>query len=163
MIYELAIFAAQLASTEHACSPLVYEAALDARDVAIEKAPLCTMDDDYDARMCTAKFHIAMQWGEGRFRVNTIGDGGKSFGPLQMRAFWTFGRFAENGSPLRVEHFLASRRQAILTAHDVLLELKKRCGSTKSAIRAYMSGRCEGTPAAIRETEKRCQWIGGCP
>ena len=119
------------------------------RDPAIYFPALAAEDPDA-ARAKVARLWVVWTFYESSFRSDVVGDHGRSCGIAQVQP--------RPGGPTCAE----MRRSAYvgMEAGAAFLEsLVAQCGSLRSALGAYASGRCGGAPALVA---RRCSEAGGC-
>lgn len=98
---------------------------------------------------------INWQGHESAGRPYVEGDGGWSLGPMQINRRWAL----LLGVP---ESDLLHPYKGVKIGYEIMKSLKKSCGSTKGALRAYASGTCAGTIRARALVESRCKESGSC-
>jgi soluble lytic murein transglycosylase-like protein len=83
---------------------------------------------------------FAMAKRESNYRANAVGDGGESFGLLQIQAKWHWERMEELGCTNLLDPF-----QNVTVGVDYLAELLERYGDIGKALTAYNRGSYKGT------------------
>lgn len=84
---------------------------------------------------------VAMIWQESSFDANTIGDGGESFGLMQVQPKWHYQRMQALGCPDLLDPF-----QNVTVGVDYLAEcLDRYDGDLAAALVAYNQGHFNGT------------------
>lgn len=154
MYAEIFFIAAQLAGTS-VSQPNLVDAISVVRDVAIEESPLDPSggDEDYVARLLTAKVLAVWWWHEARFRVDVHGDQGRgdALGPLQVHRQWM--------TPAEQIEVRRDARAGLRVGLRLMRRMVAWCGSVEGGLRAYSSGRCSGARQLVAA---RCAAIGGC-
>jgi soluble lytic murein transglycosylase-like protein len=83
---------------------------------------------------------FAMAYRESTYNANCIGDGGESFGLLQIQPKWHYGRMLELGCTDLLDPY-----QNVVVAIDYLAENLERYGDIAKALVAYNRGTYDGT------------------
>lgn len=83
---------------------------------------------------------FAMAFKESTFRTDAIGDGGNSYGLLQIQPRWHYARMQKLGCSDLLDPF-----QNVTVAVDYLCENLNRYGSIEAALTAYNRGHYAGT------------------
>lgn len=83
---------------------------------------------------------MAMAFRESSYRTDAIGDGGNSYGLLQVQPRWHYGRMQRLGCADLLDPY-----QNVTVAVDYLCELLNRYGSIDKALTAYNRGSYSGT------------------
>lgn len=164
MFFALFHFAGLLFPTHYDRARLVSESAYT---VALSEPSL--FGNTLAGRTKTAKLLIVMVAFEAAGQHNIIGDGGTSFGPMQIKPDTWLN--ATDTGPLRGFEYPDlfdmewSMRGGLRILHSLRVRASKGDASTRTVrhyLYAYASGRFEGTPDAIKTIDARCKWIGGC-
>lgn len=113
--------------------------------VALYDVPLEEDLQIYIVNLCEEK-HIdpaivmAMAFYESTYRTDAIGDGGNSYGLLQVQPKWHYERMQRLGCLNLLDPF-----QNVMVGIDYLCELVNRYGDIEKALTAYNSGSYNGT------------------
>ena len=90
---------------------------------------------------------VAMAFKESTYRVDAIGDGGDSYGLLQIQPKWHYKRMLKLGCTDLLDPY-----QNVTVAVDYLSELLNRYGSIEAALTAYNRGSYSGTVTQYAKT-----------
>ena len=90
---------------------------------------------------------VAMAYRESTYNESCIGDGGDSYGLLQVQPKWHYERMQKLGCT-----DLLDPRQNVTVAVDYLCELLNRYGDTEKALTAYNRGNYNGTITQYAKT-----------
>lgn len=90
---------------------------------------------------------VAMAYRESTYNVKCIGDGGDSYGLLQVQPKWHCGRMQKLGCTDLLDPY-----QNVTVAVDYLYELLNRYGDTAKALTAYNRGNYSGTITQYAKT-----------
>jgi hypothetical protein len=151
MFYEAFMFAAKLASIGVMSYDHAPSVAIQATEVVIESVepPLVSKEKD-------ALLMVGWIAHESAGRPHVDGDAGASLGAMQIGKIWL---------PLcgiTEETLRGDRKANIACGYRVMQHLRDRCGGVKCALRAYASGRFEGTVRARQLVDHRCKESGAC-
>lgn len=143
--YEPTIEATEEETTEAVTEPTEIETISTETSVTLYDVPL---DEDLQIHIIeTANYHdidpaiiFAMAWKETTYRTDAIGDGGNSYGLLQVQPRWHSGRMEKLNCPNLLDPY-----QNVTVACDYLRELINRYGSMDKALTAYNRGHYAGT------------------
>jgi hypothetical protein len=102
------------------------------------------------AREKLGRLLVSWSFWESTWNHKAIGDGGRSCGIMQVMAR-THNRTCSE--------LTASRKAGLTAGLQEMKYLVGKCGNIKSAMGAYISGKCGALPKLI---EKRCKISGGC-
>jgi hypothetical protein len=119
------------------------------RDPALYFPALAAQDPDA-ARAKVARLWVTWTFFESSFRSDVAGDHGRSCGIAQV---------APTPSTPSCAEMRRSAYVGMSAGADVLERLTRECGSLRSALGAYASGKCGGAPALV---DRRCALAGGC-
>lgn len=126
-----------------------WEAAQDVTFVVLTDGPLPLSDDADEAREATGRLLLEWAARESALRADAVGDGGRSFGVLQVSRQWLDGH-----APAEV---LASRRLGLSLGLAVMRVAIAKCGSVRGGLGLYASGKCSGAPSLVA---RRCVAAG---
>lgn len=90
---------------------------------------------------------MAMAYKESTYRTDAIGDGGKSYGLLQVQPRWHYKRMQELGCTDLLDPY-----QNVMVAIDYLAEQIERYGDLAKGLTAYNAGSYKGTITKYAKT-----------
>lgn len=90
---------------------------------------------------------MAMAYKESAFNVNSVGDGGDSYGLLQIQPKWHYKRMQKLGCTDLLDPY-----QNVTVGVDYLCELLSRYGSIDKALTAYNKGHYSGSITGYAKT-----------
>lgn len=90
---------------------------------------------------------VAMCWKETQYNPKAIGDGGNSYGLLQVQPRWHYERMLKLGCTNLLDPY-----QNVTVAVDYLAENLNRYGSIEAAVTAYNAGSYTGTVTQYAKT-----------
>lgn len=111
--------------------------------------PELTKEDPWAARTRLGRLFVAWSYYESSWEPKARGDNGTSCGIMQMKP-WYVGKTCKE---------LENPHVAYEASLKFLERLTKQCGTLRSALGAYASGKCDGAPTLVA---KRCQISEGC-
>jgi hypothetical protein len=142
----LLTLALSLPGASYAPRTRVIDAVDDAVHVVGVEKPLAGLDAEQTAR-------LLVTWGyfEAAWKADAVGDGGRSIGVMQVNSMWL--------GPHKVADVLASRRLGFRLGLAIMRQAIAKCGSVKSGLGAFASGKCGGAQELV---ERRCKLSGAC-
>lgn len=159
VIFNVIMLAASLAGKTVPPASMV-SAAEDVRSVVLESPSLFAGDD---GKTRTALLLIVWMWKESAWRTDALGDCDdpahrtvatcRSFGAMQMQR-----HFLKD----QVHAVLGDRQLALRLALNVMIELRDKCGSVRSGLDAYASGKCKGNAHSHAIVAWRCHLSHAC-
>lgn len=90
---------------------------------------------------------MAMAYKESTYRVDAVGDGGKSYGLLQVQPRWHYKRMQELGCTDLLDPY-----QNVMVAIDYLADQIERYGDLAKGLTAYNAGSYKGTVTKYAKT-----------
>jgi hypothetical protein len=163
VIFQLVAFAALLYAPARA--DVAASTAIHARTVALSEPSL--FGNTLAGRTKTAKLLIVMVAFEAAGHHNIIGDGGTSFGPMQIKPDTWLNAY--DTGPLKGFEYpdLFDMEWSMRAGLRILHSLRAKASdpsirTVRHYLYAYASGRYDGTPDARKTIDARCKWIGGC-